>query len=317
MKNKKRKLMKTILISLLLISIMKAVYASEEYTVDQEEFGVEEFVLEATEYTGGIFTGDDIQEMLEELVQGKLDSSRILVIIGKYLGQEVAIALQTITSILVIVIIHSILKAISENLETTNISKIIYYVQYILIVTIIVNSFLSITELTKTTADSLVSFINMLLPLLMTLMIYTGNIVAGGIIEPIFIGMINFIANMIQGFVLPMVLIYTTLNIVSNLSDTIKIDKITKFMKSSVMWFFSIMLTIFFGILSMQGTLVSSIDGITTKTAKSIVSSSVPVVGKILADAVDSILRKCCDTKKRSRNVRRNSNNWNMRYASY
>lgn len=228
-----------------------------------------------------------------------------------------ASCLQTVTSILVIVIIHSILKAISENLESSNISKIIYYVQYILIVTVIMSSFLDITTLVKDTSESLVSFINMLLPLLITIMVYTGNVVSGSIIEPIFIGMINFIANSIQSIVIPIVLIYTTLNIVSNLSDTIKIDKITKFMKTSIIWFFTTMLTIFFGMLSMQGTLVSSIDGITTKTAKSIVSSSVPVVGKVLADAVDTILRKCSYFEKCNRSFRCNCNCRNMCNASY
>ena len=40
----------------------------------------------------------------------------------------------------------------------------------------------------------------------------------------------------------------------------------------------------------MEGTLSSSVDGITAKTAKAIVSSAVPVVGKILGDVVDSVL---------------------------
>lgn len=40
----------------------------------------------------------------------------------------------------------------------------------------------------------------------------------------------------------------------------------------------------------MEGTLASSVDGITAKTAKTVVSSTVPVVGKILGDAVDTVL---------------------------
>ena len=44
------------------------------------------------------------------------------------------------------------------------------------------------------------------------------------------------------------------------------------------------------GIVSLEGTLASSVDGITAKTAKSIVSSAIPVVGKILGDVVDSVL---------------------------
>lgn len=62
-------------------------------------------------------------------------------------------------------------------------------------------------------------------------------------------------------------------------------------MKSSVIWFLGIILTIFVGVLSLEGTLSSSIDGITAKTAKTVISSAIPIVGSILSDALDSILR--------------------------
>ena len=50
--------------------------------------------------------------------------------------------------------------------------------------------------------------------------------------------------------------------------------------------FLGIFLTIFVGIVSLEGTLSSSVDGITAKTAKAAVSSFIPVVGKVLGDAV-------------------------------
>ena len=40
----------------------------------------------------------------------------------------------------------------------------------------------------------------------------------------------------------------------------------------------------------MEGSLSSSVDGITAKTAKAAVSNFIPVVGKILGDAVDTVI---------------------------
>ena len=51
-----------------------------------------------------------------------------------------------------------------------------------------------------------------------------------------------------------------------------------------------ISLTIFVAIVSLEGNLSSSVDGITAKTTKAVVSSAIPIVGKILGDAVDSVL---------------------------
>lgn len=51
-----------------------------------------------------------------------------------------------------------------------------------------------------------------------------------------------------------------------------------------------IILTIFSCSLSLEGTLTSSVDGLTAKTAKAAVSNFIPVVGKIMGDTVDSVI---------------------------
>ena len=61
-------------------------------------------------------------------------------------------------------------------------------------------------------------------------------------------------------------------------------------MKSSVVWVLGVILTVFVGVVSLEGTLTASVDGVTAKTAKAAVSNLIPVVGKILGDGVDSIL---------------------------
>ena len=131
---------------------------------------------------------------------------------------------------------------------------------------------------------------NMLVPLLITLMMYTGSIATSGLIEPIILFMINFVGNLIQSVIIPLVLIFTSLVVISKLTDKVKIDKLSKFLKSGIVWVLTIILTIFVGIVSLEGTLSSSVDGITAKTTKAVVSSAIPVVGKILGDAVDTVL---------------------------
>lgn len=78
--------------------------------------------------------------------------------------------------------------------------------------------------------------------------------------------------------------------IISKISDKVHIDKLSKFFKSGIVWFLGVVLTVFVGVVSLEGTLSSSVDGITAKTTKAVVSSAIPVVGKILGDAVDTVL---------------------------
>ena len=131
---------------------------------------------------------------------------------------------------------------------------------------------------------------NTLIPVLVSLMLYTGSITTTSILEPIILFLINFIGNLIQNILIPIILIIASISIISKISDQVQVAKLSKFLKSSTLWFLGIILTIFVGIVSLEGTLASSVDGITAKTAKSIVSSAIPVVGKILGDVVDSVL---------------------------
>lgn len=193
-------------------------------------------------------------------------------------------------SILVIIVIHSILKNLSEGLENKGIAQITYYVQYILIVTLIMTNFVQILDIVKESIQSLVGFMNSLIPIMVTLMITTGSIVSANLIQPILLFLITFMGNFIIGVIIPLVLVSTALGVVSKISDRIQIDKLSKFFKTSVVWILGVTLTLFVGIVSIEGTLSSSVDGITAKTAKAAVSSFIPVVGKILGDAVDTVI---------------------------
>ena len=273
---------------------MKISYAKadDNKTIEeqQEEFKIQDFIKNSKQYTGEFFENIDINELLNNAIKGKVDNTTLAKKILNLFGSEVTTNIKSIASILTIIIIHSILKSISESLGNDGISKLIYYVQYILIVTIIMSNFTGIVKLVQETASNLVGFMNLLVPLLITLMMYTGSITTSTIIEPVVLFMINFIGNLIQDLIIPLVLILTSLVVISKISDKAQVDKLSKFLKSGITWFLGIVLTVFVGVVSLEGTLSSSVDGITAKTTKSIVSSAIPVVGKILGDAVDTVL---------------------------
>ena len=262
----------------------------EDIEKQEETFGINSFIQNSKQYTGDFFENIDINEILNSAIKGEIDNTTIYKKILNLLGTEVQTGLKSLACILAIIIIHSILKSISESLENDNISKLIYYVQYIAIITVIMTNFSDIINLVKTTSTNLVGFMNTLIPVLISLMLYTGSISTTSILEPIILFMINFIGNLIENVLIPVILIITSMSIISKISDRVQIDKISKFLKSTTIWFLGIVLTIFVGVVSLEGTMASSVDGITAKTAKAVVSSAVPVVGKILGDVVDSVL---------------------------
>lgn len=286
------KLKRIIILLILFIGITTFTYAIDDELMksQQDSLNISSFIEEANEYTKENFPDIDVNELLNSAIRGEIDNSTLLKQIISLLGGEVLQALKILGMILVIVVIGSILKTIGENLGNQAISQITYYVQYILIVTLILSNFTDIIDIARTTIQDLSGFMNSLVPILMTLMVTTGSIVTANIAQPIILFAISFITNIISTIILPLVLVATVLGIVSNVSDKIQIGKLSKYFKSSIIWGLGIILTIFVGMLSLEGTLSSSIDGVTAKTTKAAVSNLIPVVGKILGDSIDTVL---------------------------
>lgn len=288
---------KIILIFILVLSLPCQVLAENEQATEeeimkstQEKFNISVFIQQAEEYTGEYFENLDLRDILNQAVQGKVNNKNIYQKVIKLFGKEVTSSLKILISILVIIVIHGILKSITDSLENSNVSQIIYFVQYILIVTLIMSNFTEIIKLVKETASNLVGFINILIPLLFTLMVYTGNIATSTVIQPIILFVTNLAGNAISEILIPIVLIIVVFSIISKISDKVQVDKLSKLLKSGVVWALGIVLTIFVGVVSLEGSLSSSIDGLTAKTAKAAVSTVIPVVGKVLGDVVDSVL---------------------------
>lgn len=279
-----------ILICIFGTSISIADAEDEVINSQMDSFNISNFIDEANKYSNDILKDIDIQELLNNAIKGELDTNQLLKNIFPLLGTEIKEALKVMGSILIIVLIHSVLKSISDNLNNKSVAQITYYVQYILIATVIMTNFSSIITLTKEAVGNMISFIQLLFPLLMTLMLASGSVVSVNLVQPIILFIIYLISNIFQSIIIPIILVGTALAIVSKISDRIQIDKLSKFLKSSSVWVIGILLTIFVGVLSIEGTLGSSVDGITAKTAKAAVSSFIPVVGKVLGDAVDTVI---------------------------
>lgn len=277
-------------IAIIIILIPTNIYASNnnetsnnidtETILDEQQstFGIKDFLKEAENYAPDFIKELDISNIFNMALKGNIDNSKILNKILKILGSQLTDTLKILINILLIVLIHSILKSITEGLENSEISKMVYYVQYILIVTIIMSNFSDIIKSVNNTIENMIGFSQSLIPLLITLMAYTGSITTTSVIEPVLLFMIEFIANIIKTLVIPTISIITVFVIISKITDRIQISKIGNFLKSSIVWFIGIVLTVFVGVLSLEGSLTSSVDGITAKTAKATVSSLIPVV---------------------------------------
>lgn len=284
-------LKKIIFIFFVVISISITSYATTEIIQEQMSIlNISDFIDKSEAYTEEAFPNLDVNDLLNSAISGKINNKTIYSSILSLFGKEVISAIRVLGNVMIVVIVHSLLKSVSENLENNGVSKITYYVEYILIVTLVLISFSEVIKITKESIQNLVGFSYSLLPILLALVASTGSVISVSVVQPVILGSIVFISNVIQNLIIPILLITTMIGIVSNISEKVQVEKLSKFFKSGIVWFLGVIVTLFVGILSIEGTLSSSVDGVTAKTTKAVVSNFVPVVGKALGDSVDTVL---------------------------
>ena len=311
--------MKLLFLIILIINIITPTsYATDAIIESQlEVLDLSAIVSEGKKYTNEVFPEIDIDNYLSEVMNGNINNKTILISIIKLFASEIVSSITLLGTILIIIVIHSILKNIGENLENENVAKIAYFVEYILIVTLITSNFSQIINGISESITNLVGFMNSLLPILVALISATGQIATITVIQPVLFFSIIIIGNIVNLVILPIIVVSTALDIVSNLSDKVQVGKLAKFFKSGSVWCLGFIITIFVGVLSIEGTLTSSIDGITIKGIKTATSTFVPVVGKALGDSVDTVLRSNIINKKCRWSNWSNYNNRNLYNTNY
>lgn len=269
-------------IVLVLCVFLKISYATET--------DISTFLNETKQYTADFFPELNSQNLVDELTNGtKIDSKNLVnKVINIFIGKIKENA-KIIFSIIAVSILCSILKNIQSSFGG-NVSEIAFYVCYLFITILIIASYTDIVSLCKDTITKLNDFMNMLIPLVLGLLVANGSIVSVSILQPILLVMTSTINVIVANVILPIIFISTMMNLIGNISENIKVSKIPKLLQKTCLWCLEFILIIFIGILSIEGTLGANVDGVTAKAAKSIVSTVIPVVGKALSDATDSIL---------------------------
>lgn len=253
----------------------------------KSKYGVDNFLENSQKYVED--SDFNISDLFEKSLNGKFDNNKILKFITSVAGENIKKAITSIAGIVIIVVICSILKTISENLGNESVGQVAFYSEYIMIVIILMKNFAEVVSEMRDTIQNMTAFSNSLIPVFTTLIIATGKVSSASAIEPILLLIISFINNMILNLVLPILLASTALGIISKISDEVKVDKLSKFLKKGSVWGISTALTLLVTIASLEGGLTSSLDSVAKKTGKSVISVAVPVVGNIIGSAIDTI----------------------------
>ncbi|MGE7881078.1 stage III sporulation protein AE [Bacillus sp. NPDC094077] len=227
-----------------------------------------------------------------EFVKGEKEFSIKEWMIGllKYLFHELVANGKLLGTLIMLTIFSALLQSLQSAFSKSSISKIADAVVYMVLIIFALNSFYVVMTYARETIQTMVDFILALLPILLALIATGGGVVSVSFFHPIIIFLMNTSGLLMNYIVLPLLLLATILSIVSTMSDQYKVTKLSKLLQNVSVGVIGIFLTIFLGVLSVQGTATAVADGIAVKTAKFVTGNFIPVVGRMFTEAADTVI---------------------------
>ncbi len=257
-----------------------------------ETGSVETYWTELMNEYGGYFPGGKLPGFTDMLKSGGdgLKLMDILAGLVKYILHEVLYNGRLLVTIVMLTVFSMILETLQNAFERKAVSKVAYAISYMVLIILAVNSFYVAIGYAKAAISGMIQFMMAMIPLLLTLLASMGSIVTVSVMHPLIIFMINTVGTLIYSVVFPLLFFSAVLYIASAISDRFKVTQLADLIRKCAVGLLGVLLTVFLGVISVQGATGGVTDGVTMKTAKFITGNFVPVVGRAFSDAADTVM---------------------------
>ena len=192
-------------------------------------------------------------------------------------------------AILLLTVLSSILETIQTAFESPAVSKTAFFMVYLVISVLAVSSFHSATAYATGAMDNMSGMMMGSMPVFLALVTASGGLTSAAAFHPLIVFIVNLTSYVVVHLVFPLIFFTTVLLMVSQISSQYKLTQLAGLIRTVLLTVLGLGMTAFLGVMSVQGSLSGLADGVTLKSAKFIASNLIPVVGKAVSDASESI----------------------------
>ncbi len=253
---------------------------------------LEEYYNEYAQTLSPVTDGASLSSFITMLAQGgaSFSASDVYGMVLNALLAGLKQSIPAVVQIIIVALIFSIISHFKPSFGETGVSKAAQMAQFVIVGTMILGILASAFSIGAGAVEKMTSFTGEFFPLMISLLTALGGITSAAILSPATVFLTTGITIFFKGFVLPLIIVLTVFTIINHFSTTIKLSGFCSLLKSIVKWGIGIGLTVFIGIIAIQGLLGSSFDGVSIKTAKFTIDKFVPIVGGLFAQSVDVVL---------------------------
>lgn len=252
---------------------------------------VQSFLDEIDREVGEYLPDLSLGAMIRAVREGQLHFSLrdILAGLARYLFRELLADSHLLGQLLILAILAAVLQNLQAAFEQNTVSQTAYTVVFLVLITLAMSSFTVAVTTGRETIANMTGFIYAILPVVLTLMASVGGIVSASLLHPMVLGAIGVLTTVVTDIVFPLIYLAAILGIVTRITDRVPVSRLAGLAKDIATAAAGITLTLFLGLLVIQGLAGTAADSLTLRTAKYMTGAFIPVVGKVLTDAVEVV----------------------------
>lgn len=151
-------------------------------------------------------------------------------------------------------------------------------------------SFGSAVRVAQGTIESMQTLASIAMPALYALMAASGHVVSAAALQPLMLAGVNGACHLFKTILLPLAVTAGVLFLVDSISDRFRLKSIAKLLKTIAIWVTGAITLVFSIAVNLQRVSGNAVDAAAVKTAKFAIGTLVPVAGKNMSDAAETLL---------------------------
>lgn len=233
-----------------------------------------------------------VENLLSDLNRGNniFSVSGILSgLLGLFFG-ELKTTVRLLMIVPIIAVMNIYINGMHQNFQTKGATGAAFTVSYMVMAGVGAAAFLQAVSGGRAVVENVSVFMRVLVPVVLTSLASGGAVISATTLEVVLMTIIEITHLAVEKIFIPMVMAGAALNVVNNISNSLNTEKLVGLLNSAVRWGMGILLTIFVGIVGIQGIATGSVDGLAVKVTRFATSNLVPMVGGILAETVETVM---------------------------
>ncbi len=253
---------------------------------------LEQLIRQLDQEVGGYLPDFSLSAVFRDMREGalKLNFGDIIGGLLRYFVGELLAGSSILGKIVVLAVLCAVLQNLSAAFEKGTASKLAYGVTYLVLFSLALTSFAIAVNIGRQAVQQMVDFVHAILPVMITLMAAVGGIASAALLHPMLLLAVSMLSTLIRNVVFPLVYFAAILAIVSHFSERFQVSRQAKLLRDISIGALGVFMTAFTGVLAIYGIAGAVTDGVTLRAAKFATGAFVPVVGKMLADALEAVV---------------------------